>query len=227
MHWAAGCHGFALSRQEHAAWDNELQQGRHCNAVANNASRPRAVDINPFPVKRFVNFTAGSSLSQEEALLSVSRKCVFGDMSLYNYILLYMYVYYENVQKVWSHIGCPVKSNNQMGSTLSRMSVVSCSCPNSETGLTGVYMHGAWIKSFVHQAPNASYRQAFGMRDMSQTFQLCIRPPMRHIGKPVDERHESNISIVHQAASASDRQACGWNTWVKHFNCASGCQCIR
>ena len=69
MHWAAGCHGFALSRQEQAAWDNELQQGRHCNAVANNAGRPKAVDINPFPVKQFVNFTAGSSLSQEEALL--------------------------------------------------------------------------------------------------------------------------------------------------------------
>ena len=43
--------------------------------------------INPFPVKQFVNFTAGSSLSQEEALLLVSRKCVFGDMSLYVYIM--------------------------------------------------------------------------------------------------------------------------------------------
>ena len=67
-----------------------------------------------------------------------------------------------------------------MGSTLSRMSVVSWSCPNSETGLTRVYMHEAWVKSFVHQAPNAS-----------------------------------------------DRQACGWEAWVKRFNCASGCQCIR
>ena len=65
------------------------------------------------------------------------------------------------------------------------------------------------------------------MKHMSQTFQLCIRPPVHQIGKPVDETHESNISIVHQAASASDRQACGWETWVKHFNCASGRQCIR